>query len=329
LLTDSSKVFLPFAGVGLGLGLFYAAASSDNIGATLLLFLLVAAGVVGLTLLRYRENEVAPPVAEDAPVAEPRPVRPEPAPAGGGWALLGGCAIGLAVSGLVIGPAAAISGIALGAIVLFGWLASLSGERTGRALNLLPIGLPLMGFFAIGTLIFFMSRILLAVPSANASTTIAVVVAVLVLGGGTLVAARPNISSSALVTALAVAGVLFLAGGLAAARLGERKAEAGAFAGPVSITAKNLKFDKPVLELRPESPTILHFKNEDSVPHNIAIYSDESLSRTIFSFDPIPGPISQDLQFTSPAAGRFFFRCDVHPQQMKGTVVVRAAAAHR
>ena len=77
MLTDSSKVFLPFAGVGLALGLFYAAASSDRAGATLLLFLLVAAGVVGISLLRYRDNEVAPPVAPDAPAAEPRPVRPE------------------------------------------------------------------------------------------------------------------------------------------------------------------------------------------------------------------------------------------------------------
>ena len=32
MLTDSSKVFLPVAGVGLGVGLFYAAASSDDAG---------------------------------------------------------------------------------------------------------------------------------------------------------------------------------------------------------------------------------------------------------------------------------------------------------
>jgi plastocyanin len=310
-LTDSSKVFLPLAGVGLGLGLFYAAASSDRAGATLLLFLLVAAGVVGISLLRYRDNEVAPPVAPDAPAAEPRPVRPEPAPAGGGWALLGGAAAGLALSGLVIGPAASISGLALGAIVVGGWLASLSGERTGRALNLMPIGLPLAGFFAIGTLIFFMSRILLAVPSANVSTTIAIVVAVLVLG------------------AMGVVGVLFLAGGLVAAGLGERKAEAGAFAGPASITAHKIKFDKTVLEFRADSPSILRFKNTDPDPHNVAIYTDQTLSKTIFSFDPIPGPISQDFQFTAPPAGRYFFHCDVHPQQMRGTVVVKAAAARR
>ena len=328
MLTDSSKVFLPLAGVGLGVGLFYAAASGDDAGVSLLLFLFVAAGVVGVTLLRYRDNEVAPPVAPDAPAAEPRRVRPEPAPAGGGWALLGAAAAGLALSGLVIGPAASISGCVLGALVVGGWLASLSGERTGRTLSLLPIGLPLMGFFAIGTLIFFMSRILLAVPSANLSTTIAVLVAVLILGGGTLVAAKPNISSSTLAAAMGVLGALFLAGGLVAAGLGEHKTEGEGFTPPASVTAHDLKFNKTVLQFRAESPSILHFKNEDAVPHNVAIYNDATLSKRIFSFDPIPGPTAQDFQFTSPAAGRYFFRCDVHPQ-MRGRVVVAAAGAHR
>jgi plastocyanin len=183
-----------------------------------------------------------------------------------------------------------------------------------------------MGFFLLGTLIFFMSRILLAVPSASASTMVAVVVAVLVLAGGTLVAAKPNISSAALVAAMAVLGVLFLAGGLVAAGLGERTGEGHAFAGPVSITAKNLKFDKEELDFQAESPSILRFKSEDRDPHNVAIYTDDTLSRTIFSFDAIPGPVSQDFQFRAPPAGEYFFRCDVHPE-MNGTVLVEAATA--
>ena len=326
MLTDSSRVYVAIAGVGFGAGLFYAAVSSDDAGVTLLLFLLLAAGVVAATLLRFRDNEVAPPLAADAPVAAPRRVRPEPPPAGGGWALLGAAAVGLGLSGFIIGPAASISGCALGAIVLGGWLASLSGERTGRTINLLPLGLPLMGLFTIGTLIFFMSRILLAVPSASVSTMVAITVAVLVLAGGTFVSAKPNISSSAVVAAMAVLGTLFLAGGLVAAGLGERKPEGIGFAGPTSITAKNLKFDKKELDFRAKSPSILRFKSDDREPHNVDIYTDKTLTKSIFSFDPIPGPISQDFQFTAPAAGKYFFRCDVHPQ-MNGTVLVEAAPA--
>jgi plastocyanin len=325
-LTDSSKVLVAIAGVGFVVGLVYAAVSSDDAGVLLLLFLLVAAGVVAGTLLRFRDNEVAPPVPAGAAVPEPRRVRPEPAPAGGGWPLLGAAAAGLALSGFIIGPAASISGGALGAIVVVGWAASLSGERAGRTINLLPLGLPVMGFFTIGALIFLMSRILLAVPSANVSTAVAIAVALLVLAGGTLASAKPNVSSSTLVSALAVLGVLFLAGGLVAGSLGEREPEATAFAGPTSITAKNLKFDKRELDFRARNRAILRFKSDDTEPHNVAIYGDRTLQRTIFTFDPIPGPISQDFQFTAPPAGRYYFRCDVHPE-MNGTVLVKAAPA--
>jgi plastocyanin len=327
MLTDSSKVFLSIAGVSLVAFAVYTAVSSDDMGVTLLGFLGLAAAIVGCTLLRYRNNEVAPPVAVDAAPGAPRPVLPEPAPTGGGWALLGGAAAGLTASGFIIGPAAAISGCVLGTIVVFGWLASVWGERTGRPLNLLPIGLPVVGFFVIGTLIFFMSRILLAVPSANASTIIAIGAAALVLTVGAFVASKPNISPTWILVAAVAAGLLFLVGGLVAAGFGEREAEHEAFAGPVSIEAENLEFNKDELDFRAESPAILRFTNADVDPHNLAIYNDESASETIFTFDPIPGPISQDFQFTAPAEGEYYFRCDVHPETMVGTVIVEPSAA--
>jgi hypothetical protein len=326
LFTDASKAFLPIAGLALVGAFLYAAASSDDAGVTLLFFVVIAAATVGVTLLRYRENEVAPPIAADAPVADPRPVRVESAPAGGGWALLGAAATGLALSGFVLGPAASLGGGALGVMAIGGWAVSLSGERTGRRLDLLPLALPMMGFFAIGTMIFFMSRILLAVPSANAATVIAIAVATLVLAGGALVASKPNLPSGAIVTALGVVGVLFLTGGLVAMGFGERKAEGGGFAGPVSIRAHNLRFDKNELDFRAESPGILHFVNADTDPHNVAIYKSDKLGTPLFSFAPIPGPTVQDFQIRrTPAAGTYFFRCDVHPQQMFGKVVVKAA----
>jgi plastocyanin len=326
LLTDSSKVFLSVTGVAMVAFVVYTTVSSDDAGVTLLGFLLFAAGFAGATLLSYRENAVAPPVAADAPAAAPRPVRREPAAPGGAWALLGGAAVGLTASGFVIGPAAAISGCVLGAVAVAGWMSALWAERTGRTLNLLPFGLPLVGFFVIGTLIFFMSRILLAVPSASASTIIAIAVAVLVLAVGTFVASKPNLSANSIMVSAVIAGVLFLAGGLLAAGFGEREPEHEAFAGPVSIEAKDLQFNKDELDFRAESPAILRFKNADTDPHNVAIYQDDSLQETIFSFDPIPGPISQDFQFTAPAAGDYYFRCDVHPE-MEGAVVVESAPA--
>jgi plastocyanin len=141
------------------------------------------------------------------------------------------------------------------------------------------------------------------------------------------VASKPNLSKNSVIVSAVAAGMLFLAGGLVAAGFGEREAEHEAFAGPVSIEAKDLRFNKDELVFRAERPAILRFKSADTEPHNLAIYNDDSLSETIFTFDPIPGPISQDYQFTAPAAGEYYFRCDVHPETMEGTVVVEPAAA--
>ena len=59
----------------------------------------------------------------------------------------------------------------------------MSADTTGRQINLLPIGIPVLGLFCIASLMFFMSRILLAVPE-QASTFIALAVAVIILGDG-------------------------------------------------------------------------------------------------------------------------------------------------
>jgi plastocyanin len=325
-LTDSAKAFLSIGGVAVVAGAAYLTVSGDDAGIALLGFLLAAAAFVGLMSLRYRD-EPAPPIVEDAPPAEPRPVRHDPLPGGAGWPMLGAASGALALAGFVLGPVAAVSGCVLAVIVASGWLAVVASERTGRRLNLLPLSLPLMGFFAIGALIFCMSRILLAVPSATASYVTAIVVAAAVLAGGWLFSSKPNVSSSALVMILAVVGVLFLTGGFVAAAVGERETKGEGFAGPVSITARNLKFDKRLLELRAEQISFLHFVNDDTDPHNVAIYTDESARQTLFSFPAIPGPTEQDYRFTAPGEGEYFFRCDVHPTTMTGRVVVERAHA--
>jgi plastocyanin len=64
----------------------------------------------------------------------------------------------------------------------------------------------------------------------------------------------------------------------------------------------------------------LHFQNEDNgVPHNVNITSDEAGTKSIFKTDIITGVAHKEYTFTSPAAGNYFFHCDVHPN-MKGKV---------
>jgi hypothetical protein len=60
------------------------------------------------------------------------------------------------------------------------------------------------------------------------------------------------------------------------------------------------------------------------VIHNLAFYTSKSASQVIHKGEPFPGIASRDETFTAPSTpGSYFFRCDVHPDTMTGTFLVR------
>ena len=70
----------------------------------------------------------------------------------------------------------------------------------------------------------------------------------------------------------------------------------GAPAGLV-VTAKGLSFDTKELDLPAGQPTTITFHNEDAgIPHNIAIYTDETLSTALFQGEQFPGVATQEYQ---------------------------------
>jgi plastocyanin len=96
----------------------------------------------------------------------------------------------------------------------------------------------------------------------------------------------------------------------------------------VEISAvPHIKFDKDTITVKAGSQVTLKFTNSDtSVPHNWAAYTDSTATT------PIPGaqtavctgPCEEDITFTAPdQPGDYFFRCDVHPTAMTGTLVVQ------
>ena len=92
----------------------------------------------------------------------------------------------------------------------------------------------------------------------------------------------------------------------------------------LSITAENLMFSTGSLTAAASSPITVQLDNRDAgVLHNFAVYSDRSLSQKLFGGDLRTGPGSVEYAFTTPAAGTYFFRCDVHPDTMKGDFSVR------
>jgi plastocyanin len=270
-----------------------------------------------------RDHEVAPAVAEDAGPPELQPAPPVRLPGGPGWPALAGLAAGFIALGFVIGPLFAIPAGVLAAVAAVGWLASAAADRTRRVANLLPLGIPVFGLFAIGSLMFLMSRILLAVPE-QASTFIALAVAVLIMGVASFVALRPSISPRVVMAGLVIGGVLMTGGGLVAAAVGQRHVEEHhSGPEPVEIEARNVKFNRPEIDLHAGEEAVIDFHNDEAVPHNVAIYEREDFSGlAFFQGAVIVGPASTEYHFKAPPAGTYYFRCDIHPTTMIGKVLV-------
>lgn len=70
-------------------------------------------------------------------------------------------------------------------------------------------------------------------------------------------------------------------------------------------------------------PFAVVFANRESgVPHNVAIYRDASAENSIVIGELFPGPGTRITRVPALDAGSYFFRCDVHPRDMTGTLVV-------
>lgn len=324
--TQTSKLFLPVAGVALFLSAVYKIFSGDVMGSVLYLLVGVVAFLLGVILSSVRENEYAPAVAPNAPPPGVRAVAVAPVPGGGGWPVLAGVAFALIMLGLVEHPLFTWAGVLVGCVGGAGWLARSSSESTGRAISLLPIGLPVLGLTTIASVMYFLSRILLAVTE-TASWVIALLVGVVILGVASIAAVRPNISGRALAASLALGSVFMVGGGIAAAAIGERHIEVhseehAGDAGLVQVKAEGVAFKTEQFTLAHDTEVEIRFDNNDrDIQHNISIFGQDP-SKPVFRGQLVTGVATATYKFHAPAAGEYRFQCDVHPAQMKGTVRV-------
>lgn len=221
-----------------------------------------------------------------------------------------------------------------------------------------PVLIPVVAVLAIGFVVFFFSRILLAVEPAFAAL-IALAMALNVLTAAALVSSLPHLRTAIIVGALALGGLFLAAGGVLAmavseeARLlpGREAAEerpegqppAGERQPPSPVPPEESPapdgerastvvagpgaavegFETTQITLPAEEEVVVSFRNEDpQVPHNVALYTDETYTRAIFVGDIVTGPTDVDYAFRAPEPGTYAFRCDVHPQTMTGTATV-------
>ena len=99
-------------------------------------------------------------------------------------------------------------------------------------------------------------------------------------------------------------------------------AEPGTGASGNVITAENLSFDRDTLSFPADTRLDADVPEQRrGVPHNVAIYTDESASKALFTGDLVTGIDTATYDIPAMPAGSYYFHCDVHPT-MHGTVTV-------
>jgi plastocyanin len=105
--------------------------------------------------------------------------------------------------------------------------------------------------------------------------------------------------------------------------VGGTPAPAGSGGPVIDLVAKNVTFDQTSLTAQANARFQIQFDNEDeAIQHNVAIYSDQAATNNLFRGTIVTGPIQTTYDVPALPAGTYFFQCDVHPNVMKGTIVV-------
>lgn len=192
-----------------------------------------------------------------------------------------------------------------------------------RERALLPILIPVVAILLVEVLVFSFSRVLLAAGKLPAvGVALAVALGILVVCAGIANAERIKTPT---IVGLIVLGVLAtVVAGAAAERkgpfYGSEPAESAAKG--VEVSAKSLAFSTKTIEL-PASNAVIDFKNEDTQPHNIAIFKNKSnLNSPAFRGEIAPPGKTEVYKVGTLAAGVYYFHCDVHPT-MSGNAVVK------
>ncbi len=90
----------------------------------------------------------------------------------------------------------------------------------------------------------------------------------------------------------------------------------------VELSAKDIKFSAPCIRAAAGLPITIKFTNNEAVPHDVAVYTDNTKADELVRGDQVTGP-NATTTVTVPAqeAGQLFFECTIHPA-MNGALVV-------
>jgi plastocyanin len=86
----------------------------------------------------------------------------------------------------------------------------------------------------------------------------------------------------------------------------------------------SLAFVPNTLNAPANTDVTIRYNNDSNVPHNIHVFEGaDNTAPSIGATAVVTGPDAvEDLTFTTPAAGDYYFLCDVHGPSMSGTLHV-------
>ncbi len=95
-------------------------------------------------------------------------------------------------------------------------------------------------------------------------------------------------------------------------------------AAPVTvIVSKDRTFDKSEIRVPSgQEITILHYYQDDSSYHRLAIYKTSEAKDLVAHTEVEPGPGQQELTVEALEPGEYFYTCDIHPTTATGVLIV-------
>ena len=94
--------------------------------------------------------------------------------------------------------------------------------------------------------------------------------------------------------------------------------------GVIAISADQLRFSAPCMAVPVQLAFVVRLTNDESEPHNVAIYIDRSKATSVIVGETITGPnTTVDNPVDGLAAGDYYFVCTIHPATMNGALYVR------
>jgi plastocyanin len=88
------------------------------------------------------------------------------------------------------------------------------------------------------------------------------------------------------------------------------------------VVAQGNAFDKTCVAVAANRAFTISFENKDTAAHGFTIAESETATTNLFQQAPVRGPQTVAMNVGPLRPGTFFFKCQVHPAQMKGTFVV-------